>query len=134
MSGDLSKQNWFKLALATPLIAGLTHLALQSLYSVPAPACETRDVSFKIVFDDRVGFPQMIRQSTIEKMLGPEYEIVGRSQPGQGRDSRDCPIQQHGGLLKLRIPPEANPAEIADRLEQLSRVKFVTFCGQDQPK
>lgn len=126
MPGDLSRQNWVMLALTTPFIAGLTHLALQSLYTVPAPACDTRSVAFKIVFDDRVSFPQTIRQSTIEKLLGAGYEIVARSEPGQVSDDRDCRIERHGGLLTLRIPPEASPAEIAGRLEQLSRVKFVS--------
>jgi len=127
MAGDLTKQNWLLLAVTTPFIAALTHLAIQSVYTVPATASETRNVAFKIVFDDRVSFPQTISQSTIEKLLGPEYEIVARNQPGQMSDGRDCRIQQHGGLLTLRIPQEANSAEIAGRLEQLSRVKLVTL-------
>src|SRR5579872_3449984 len=121
MSGDLSKQNWIMLAVTSPFIAGLTHLALESVRSAPAVASDTRDVSFKIVFDERVGFPQTIRQSTIEKLLGPEYEIVTRSGPAEpspidrsteGSDNRDCRIQRHGGLLTLRVPQGASSAEI----------------------
>ena len=136
MSGDLSKQNWIMLVVTTPFIAGLTHLALESVRSAPPVATsETREVSFKVVFDERVGFPQTIRQSTIEKLLGPEYEIVERRGPADfsasdrsadGSDFRDCRIQHHGGLLTMRVPQGASSAEIAGRLEQLSRVKLVT--------
>jgi len=136
MSGKLSKQNWILLAVTTPFIAGLTHLALESVRSAPVLASDTRDVSFKVVFDERVGFPQTIRQSTVEKLLGPEYEIVARPGPAEPRardrsaeagDSRDCRIQRHGGLLTLRVPQWASSVEIAGRLEQLGRVKSVTI-------
>jgi hypothetical protein len=126
MAGDLSKKNWLMLAITVPFIAGMTYLAWQNVKSRPAFATDTRDVSFKIVFDDRVGFPQTIRQSTIEKLLGPEYEIVARPRSGEAGDSRDCRIQRHGGLLTVRVPQSASSAEIAARLEQLSRVKLVT--------
>jgi hypothetical protein len=126
MAGDLSKKNWLMLAVTAPFIAGMTHLAWQNVNSGPASAADKRDVSFKIVFDDRVSFPQTIRQSTIEKLLGPDYEIVARPLPGEPSDCRDCRIRQHGGLLTVRVPQSASSAEIAARLEQLSRVKFVT--------
>jgi hypothetical protein len=135
MSGDLSKQNWIMLAITTPFIAGLTHLALDSVRSAPPVEPDSRAVSFKVVFDDRVSFPQTIRQSTIEKLLGPEFEIVVRRGPAdlsssdrsaEGSDFRDCRFQNHGGSLTLRVPQGASPAEIAGRLEQLSRVKLVT--------
>ena len=134
MSSELSKQDWVMLALTTPFIAGMTHLALESVCSVQPEVLETRDVSFKVVFDDRVSFPQTISQSTVVKLLGPEYEIVaprGAAQPSTGArpaaasGGRDCRIDGHGGLLTLRVPEEASPAEIARRLEKLGRVKLV---------
>jgi hypothetical protein len=136
MSGELSKQSWMLLAVTTPFIAGLTHLAIDSLRSAAPATPEARDVSFRVLFDDRVSFPQTIRQSTIEKLLGPEYEIVARrsaaDQPTGDRsaevsESRNCRIDHHGGLLTLRVPQEASTGEIAGRLEQLSRVKSVTI-------
>jgi hypothetical protein len=136
MSGDLSKRNLIILAVTIPFVAGLTHLALNSVRSAPPVSSETRAVSFKVVFDERVGFPQTIRQSTIEKLLGPEYEIIARrgaeeqsasDRSAEASDSRDCRIQHHGGFLMLRVPQWASSAEIAGRLEQLSRVKSVTI-------
>jgi len=84
--------------------------------------------------DERVNFPQTIRESTIGKLLGPEYEIVARpgaakkssgGRPATATDSRDCRIERHGGLLTLRVPQAASSTEIAGRLEQLGRVKSV---------
>ena len=136
MWGDLSKKNRIMLAATLPLIAGLTYLALSSLRSVQPVIPETRDVSFKIEFDDRVTFPQTIRQRTIEKLLGLEYQIVApRHSTGvptgerssEASDGGDCHFNRHGGFLTLRVPQSASSVEIAGRLEQLGRIKSATI-------
>jgi hypothetical protein len=144
MPGDLNKQNWMMLSATTPFIAGLIYLAIYSIQPAQSAVPVTRDVSFKVVFDERVSFPQTIRQSTIKRLLGPEYEIVmsaGEQVAPEGESTadpattawpsgagsvRDCVIDDHGGLLTLRVPQAANSADIAARLGQLGRIKLIT--------
>jgi hypothetical protein len=135
MPFDLSKQRWAMFIATSPFLAGMLYLAVRNAAGSAEPAvADTRVVTFKVYFDDRVRFPEKIRQSTIKMMLGPGFEIVDghrsvelpavRSHSEKERD-RDCQIHHQGGLLALRVPQRAVTADVAARLSQLARIKTV---------
>ncbi|MBI3862182.1 MAG: hypothetical protein HY290_09835 [Planctomycetia bacterium] len=134
MPDDLSKQRWTMVAATTPFMAAMLYLAVHSAGSAEPPVAETRVVSFKVFFDERVRFPETIRQSTIKMLFGPGYEIiearaqtespVEAPQPSKHREP-DCKIYIQGGLLTLKVPNAVATAQIVAKLKRLTRIKDI---------
>jgi hypothetical protein len=134
-------QVWWGVAVvAVVSVAGFVPLLLartEPADPVPGarePVPGTKVVSFKLYFDERAQFPQTIRQSTMERLLGPGYELVEStasrgSQSGEtGTTSvggRDCTLEHDGGVISLRVPESAKSADIVSKLERLGRIRLV---------
>lgn len=133
-------QMWWGIAVVGFVsVAGLLPLVLARSMTPAdpapgAPAPGTKIVSFKLYFDERAQFPQTIRQSTIERLLGPGYELSDYtgSRPGRASEigayssgGRDWTVEEDGGVIVLRAPENAKSADIITRLERLSRIRLV---------
>jgi hypothetical protein len=91
----------------------------------PAPAAlppGTKIVSFKLFFDERAQFPQTIRQSTIERLLGGGYELAD---PSASTAGHDWTVEHDGGVISLRAPENAKSSDIVSKLERLGRIRLV---------
>lgn len=119
-------------------VAGFMPLLLaRSEPADPAPAAPppgTKIVSFKLFFDDRAQFPQTIRQSTIERLLGSGCELADFTGSRHSRGSEtgayssgghDWTVEEDGGVIVLRVPESAKSADIITKLERLSRIRLV---------
>ncbi len=133
---ELTKVRWSMLLVTTPFIAALLYLAVRNAGSAELVASDSRIVSFKVYFDERVRFPENIRQSTIKMLFGPGYAIVDADraadvsrahQPAEKERDCDCRVTHQGGLLALRVPQHAVTADIAAKLSRLSRIKTIVI-------
>ena len=134
-------QVWWGVAVVVAVsVAGFVPLLLartEPADPVPGgrePVPGTKIVSFKLYFDERAQFPQTIRQGTIERLLGPGYELVESpsSRGGQSGDTgtasaggRDCTLEHDCGVISLRAPENAKSADIVSKLERLGRIRLV---------
>jgi len=134
-------QVWWGVAVvAVVSVAGFVPLLLartEPADPVPGarePVPGTKVVSFKLFFDERAQFPQTIRQGTIERLLGPGFELVDSpaSRGGQSGETgpaseggRDCTLGRGGGVISLRAPENAKSADIVSKLERLGRIRLV---------
>lgn len=125
--------SWIVVVFAFASIFGLVPLLL-ALAETPEPPPADKLLSFRLFFYDRTRFPQTIRQSTIDLLLGPEYQLVagGESRAFRWRDAesdpgdfRDRRIYIDGGVITLRAPLHARKRVVADKLELMSRIKAV---------
>jgi hypothetical protein len=119
--------------IAFACVFGFVPLILALAEAPETPPAE-RFISFRLFFYDRTRFPQTIRQSSIEFLLGPEYQLVAggesrasrwRSADSDPNDFRDRRIYADGGVITLRTPEHARRRAVADKLELMSRIKMV---------
>jgi len=124
---------WGVVFIVFASIFGFVPLVL-ALAEAPEPPPAEKLISLKLFFYDRTRFPQTIRQTTIDFLLGPEYQLVagGESRAVRWRDAesdpsdfRDRRIYIDGGVITLRAPQNARRRAVADKLELMSRIKMI---------